>query len=365
MTGHGASRRAFLAGGAALAGGAVFLLGGGVAVAAVAAGGVAAGQVPAGGVPARRTAAAARSAPIPEIIDCDGWGARPNRDVIPVLARRPVRIIVHHTADANGRDLSRDAAIRVARGVQNFHMDRRGWIDSGQQFTISRGGFVLEGRRRSLEALRSGRRHVVGAHCTGQNEESVGIENEGTYGSATPPGAQLDRLRELCAAICGQYGIAPTEIQGHRDYRDTACPGNQLYGLLPQLRVDVARLAGVSLSLARATRPVWPLLREGDRGRSVLAAQHLLRGAGRGEVDPDGEFGPSMAGSVRRFQADRGCEEVNGLIGGETWPQLTRGVRVDRGDGASAVGSLLDGLLRPVDALLDALGWQELLGAVG
>lgn len=346
VAGHGASRRAFLTGGAVLAGGAVFLLGGGVAVAAV---------------PAVRPGPTAAKPALPEIIDCDAWGARPSNGPIPVLSRKPVRIIVHHTADPNGRDMSRDAAVRVARGVQNFHMDRRGWIDSGQQFTVSRGGFVLEGRRRSLEALRSGRRHVVGAHCTGQNEEAVGIENEGTYGTATPPGPQLDRLRQLCAAICGQYGIAPTEIQGHRDYRDTACPGNKLYGLLPQLRVDVAGLVGVPLTLTQARRPVWPLLRAGDRGKRVLAAQHLLRGAGRHEVPVSGRFDASMDESVRRFQVDRGCESVNGLIGGETWPLLTRGVRVDRGFGAGAVRSLRG----PVATPPDALGWQELLGAVG
>lgn len=350
MSGHGASRRAFLTGGAALAGATVFLLSGGVAAAAV--------PAPA---PARRV-----GPPLPEVIDCAGWGARPPNGTVEVLDRKPVRIIVHHTADPNGPDTSRDAAIRVARNIQNFHMDRRGWIDSGQQFTISRGGIVLEGRHRSLEALRGGRRHVVGAHCTGQNNDAVGIENEGTYGTAAPPGPQLDRLRELCAAICRQYGIRPTEIQGHRDYRDTACPGNKLYGMLPQLRVDVGKLLGVPLALAQARRPVWPLLCEGDRGRQVLAAQHLLRGMGRVEVEPDGEFGPAMTESVRRFQQDHACEEINGLVGGESWPLLTEGVRIDRGPGASAAGSLREGVSSlGADSELDARGWQLLLGARG
>lgn len=336
------SRRAFLIGGA---GGAMLLVGGGPAAAG--------------------TARRAPRPPIPAVIDCAGWGARPNRDVVPVVTRRPVRIIVHHTADPNGADASRDAATRIARGVQNFHMDVRGWIDSGQNFTISRGGFVLEGRHRSLEALRSGRFHIVGAHCTGQNDVAVGIENEGTYGRATPPRPQLDRLRELCAAICARYGINPAEIRGHREFRDTACPGNRLYGLLPQLRVDVGRLIGVPLAAAEATRPVWPLVRPGDQGPPVLAAQHLLRGAGHGDVDPDGRFGPTMETSVRRFQSDRHCEEVNGVIGGETWPLLTGHVSVDHGTGASAVAALRGGAAARLGPVRDELAWQRLLGAVG
>jgi len=339
MSRHGASRRTFLLGGA---GGAALLLGPG--------------------------AASARAGPaaLPDVIDCDGWGARPSSGVVPVLARRPAQIIVHHTADPNGGDHSRAAAERIARAIQDFHMDRRGWIDSGQHFTISRGGYVLEGRRHSLEALLSGRRHVVGAHCTGQNEVAVGIENEGTYGRVAPPEEQLTRLRALCAAICARYGIAATEIRGHRDYRDTACPGDRLYGLLPQLRVDVASLLGVRLAVGSAVHPTWPLLRLGDQGPSVLTAQHLLRAAGRAEVHPDGEFGPGMEQSVRGFQADRGTEEVNGLIGGETWPLLTRDVRVDGdGHGARAVRMLRSGTSPAVDAPPDAAEWQRMLGAVG
>jgi hypothetical protein len=331
MTAYGWSRREFLI--AAGRGTALLLLGGGLA-----------------------------PAPIPEMLDCDAWEARPPRSPIPTLARRPTRIIVHHTADPDGHDRSRAAAIRVARGVQDFHMDRRNWIDSGQQFTISRGGFVLEGRHRSLEALRSGRFHVVGAHCTGQNDIAVGIENEGTYDSVAPPRPQLDRLRELCAALCRHYRIPPAEIRGHREYRDTACPGNTFFGLLPQLRVDVGRIIGRPQARAESTRPVWPLLHEGDEGPRVLAAQYLLRAAGYDDVDVDvdGEFGPATDRAVRRFQADRHCEEVNGLIGGETWPLLTRDVPVGSGSGANAVRAL-----RSTEAVLDRLGWQRLLGARG
>ena len=123
-------------------------------------------------------------------------------------------------------------------------MDRRGWLDTGQHFTVSRGGFAMEGRHRSLEIVRAGRQQVEGAHCTGQNVVAVGIENEGTYTSVDPPPALWNRLRDLCAWICNRYGIAPTELYGHRDFKNTACPGDRLYALLPRLRTEVAGVLG-------------------------------------------------------------------------------------------------------------------------
>ena len=100
---------------------------------------------------------------------------------MPVWNQKPVKILVHHTATPNQADVSQGAAFALARSIQNFHMDRRGWLDTGQHFTVSRGGFAMEGRHRSLEIVRAGRQQVEGAHCTGQNIVAVGIENEGTY----------------------------------------------------------------------------------------------------------------------------------------------------------------------------------------
>lgn len=258
----------------------------------------------------------------PPIIGCGDWRARPNRYTVPIHDQRPVKILVHHTATPNVTDMSRRAAESLAHSIQNFHMDQRGWLDSGQHFTISRGGFVLEGRHRSLEMLRGGRRQAEGAHCTGQNVVAVGIENEGTYTSTGPTDKQWQRLREMCAYICRQYKIRPTELYGHRDYKDTACPGDVLYGMLPKLRKEVARLLGRRVEGEAVEKESWPLLRVADRGPEVLAAQHLLRAAGLTDVVADGRFDRRTADAVRDFQVAHHTEEVNGMIGGESWPLL-------------------------------------------
>jgi N-acetyl-anhydromuramyl-L-alanine amidase AmpD len=296
----------------------------------------------------------------PPIIDCDEWGARPNSAEVSIWDEQPIKIIVHHTATANTGDFSRASAERLARSIQNFHIDVRGWLDTGQHFTISRGGFVLEGRHHSLEALRSGQHHVEGAHCTGQNDVAVGIENEGTYGTVEPTAVLWDRLREMCAYICHQYEIPPTELFGHRDFKDTACPGDVLYGRLPQLRSEVAQLLGQRLPERAVQKASWPLLRIADRGRVVQAVQHLLRAAGQGDVAANGRFDRPTADAVREFQAAHRTEEVNGMIGGESWPLLVAEAPPDHPDFAAAVQAVGGGEMVRLSAL-DLDEWQQVL----
>ncbi|MEO6766665.1 MAG: peptidoglycan recognition family protein [Umezawaea sp.] len=189
-------------------------------------------------------AAPARAALLP-VRACADWGARPPSSPTTVIYRRPVRILVHHTATENVTDYSEAHAYAHARWIQNHHMDDNGWLDSGQHFTNSRGGFLMEGRHGSLAALRAGDRLVQGAHCPGQNDIAIGIENEGLYTAVEPRLEQWDSLVSFCAYTCEQYGIAPSQIDGHRDhYADTQCPGDKLYAMLPRLRQEVARVLG-------------------------------------------------------------------------------------------------------------------------
>jgi hypothetical protein len=303
----------------------------------------------------------------PPFIDCAGWGARTPSAPVPVLDQPPVKILVHHTATPNVADLSRGAAERLARGIQNFHMDQRGWIDSGQHLTISRGGFVLEGRHRTLEVLAGGRQQVEAAHCTGQNTVSIGIENEGTYIDTDPPPELWHRLRQTCAHLCARYGIVPTAIYGHRDFKDTACPGDRLYGLLPRLREEVGGMLGRRVEGAAARPASWPLLRPGDTGGQVLAAQLLLRAAGFTGVAPTGVVDATTDRAIRDLQIAHAAEEVNGLLGAESWPVLIGAV--ERAGGADVERAVrLLAAARRTEALAEPRtvpDWQRLLGTAG
>jgi peptidoglycan hydrolase-like protein with peptidoglycan-binding domain len=261
----------------------------------------------------------------PTVAGCTTWGAQAARGAIQVLQQRPTMVVVHHTASANSTDLSVSHAYALSRSIQQWHFDR-GWVDSGQQFTNSRGGHVTEGRHGSLSALQGGRTHVVGAHVSGQNSVALGIENEGTYTSVRPPQAQYDALVGLVAYMCQQYAIPTGSIYGHRDFNATECPGEMLYAMLPQLRTDVAaRLSGSQPPPAR----VWPTLRSGSTGEQVRTAQLLLNATGA-RLTADRAFGPATETATKQFQTARGLT-ADGVIGTRTWevlaPRLAAGAK--------------------------------------
>ncbi|MBW1598604.1 peptidoglycan recognition family protein [Streptomyces sp. JJ38] len=204
----------------------------------------AAGLTTAAGL-AHATAAAAAGGPSasalePDIDSTREWGANPPNGSITVLSKRPDKIIVHHTVSANTNDFSRAQAHAHARWVQYVHQDRNGWTDTGYHFVNSRGGWITEGRHQSLSTLQAGWGLVQGAHTYGQNNQAIGIANEGSYHEgATPPDAQWEVLVILCAHVCEQYGIPSHRIYGHQDFGDTLCPG-VLQDMLPRLREEVA-----------------------------------------------------------------------------------------------------------------------------
>ena len=181
----------------------------------------------------------------PTIHSTADWGARPPRGLTQ-LPNNPNKIVIHHTASSNSTGTTLQDAYDLAYQIQGWHMNPpNNWADSGQHFTISRGGHVLEGRHTSLRHLDDGSGMVQGAHAPGANTDGIGIENEGLYTSILPPDELWASMVEFCAYICSQYGIPATEIYGHRDFVATACPGDALYAKLGQLRDEVqAKLDG-------------------------------------------------------------------------------------------------------------------------
>jgi N-acetylmuramoyl-L-alanine amidase/Putative peptidoglycan binding domain len=285
----------------------------------------------------------------PTIADCNEWGARAPKAPIS-LTRRPNKIIIHHTAGPNNSDTSQGHAFSLARSIQNTHMDVRGWKDTGQHFTVSRGGYVTEGRHRSLEVLQRGQQHVIGAHCEGQNTQAVGIENEGTYMEVQPPTLLQRTLVDLCTYICTQYAISPQQIYGHRDFYNTACPGDMLYALLPQLRDQVAAQTGVPTSLRTPPPPPvqYAVLKVGSTGEAVGRVQRALR------IPDDGIFGNQTRRAVLRFQQDNHLRYLDGEVGPETAVALagtTGGAVLKVGSRGDAVARVQRALRIPDDGI--------------
>ncbi|HZX01509.1 peptidoglycan recognition family protein [Kribbella sp.] len=182
---------------------------------------------------------AAHAAPAPRCYTRTEWSARPPKSPTQVIAK-PDHIVIHHTASANVTDYSLAAAYKVQHWIQDLHMDTNGWIDIGNQLTISRGGFLMEGRSQSLSAINNGQ-NVLGAQTANNNSHTIGIEHEGIYVTENVTTALFDMSVLTCAWLCTKYGLDPhAAIVGHRDYNTTQCPGDVFYARLPELRDRVA-----------------------------------------------------------------------------------------------------------------------------
>ncbi|WP_204059126.1 peptidoglycan recognition protein family protein [Microbispora corallina] len=264
------TRRAFLSAASASAGGGLVVLACGAAEASAA--------VPLRGRPRR-----------PRVYNRTEWGAAPPKSKADVVGHAPDRLVVHHTATANTDDCDLDAAFRLSRSIQRYHMGHNGWEDIGEQFTVSRGGHIMEGRNRTLPALAAGGL-AVGAQAADHNDHTLGIETEGTYMTELPPAAQLGSLTALLAWLCACYRLDPEQaIVGHRDLNRTSCPGDRLYDYLPRLRDDVARRLGrrpTRLAEPEAPRLALPpapppeAIRPYEHGPAVGPRDRAARAAG-------------------------------------------------------------------------------------
>lgn len=181
--------------------------------------------------------AEAAAIPRPRIHSCKEWGAKAPRGSI-TMRSKPTTIVIHHTTN-KGKEVSLSSAYRSARSIQTSHFGR-GWVDTGQHFTVSRGGYILEGRHRTLEGLDK-RQFPQGAHTTTENATALGIEVDGLFTTSLPPAQQYEQVVRLATYLCRRYGIHPGAIHGHRDFESNICPGGALYKKLPNLRWQVQK----------------------------------------------------------------------------------------------------------------------------
>ncbi|WP_244944586.1 N-acetylmuramoyl-L-alanine amidase [Mitsuokella multacida] len=132
--------------------------------------------------------------------------------------RRTDAIIVHHVGNTNA-DVS-------AETIHQWHL-ANGWAGIGYHFVIRKDGSIEQGRPMD----------TVGAHCYGENDHTVGVNLVGNFEDYVPEDAQVASAKRLLAALCRNYGFAPSgsTIFGHRDFNATACPGQNLYDMLPDI----------------------------------------------------------------------------------------------------------------------------------
>jgi len=157
--------------------------------------------------------------------------------------------IVHHTASPT--DYTPADSAPYMRAIYYFHTHTNGWCDIGYNFVVDRFGTVFEGRYGGIT------RPVIGAHALGFNTGSTGVALLGTFTDTVPSSAMYGGLRALLAWKLSIHGVDPSAtisfnnktlstVSAHRDVNSTDCPGDMFYGMLPQLRRDLAGDLGSS-----------------------------------------------------------------------------------------------------------------------
>lgn len=261
-----------------------------------------------------------------KVISTKDWGAKTPRNKS--SRTNPKYVVIHHTASQNPPNHASQGteagAKKYARDIQNFHMDKNGWSDSGHNFLNTTAGILLEGRHGTLDAVKQGK-CVQSAHAARQGNrlaggnKSPGIENEGIFMTHKMGAKQWDSLVELCVALCKSCNISPANIRGHKDFSNTACPGDWLYTQLPKLRQEVAaKLGNNSGNLDNDDREgISRELSFGSNGLDVVRLQKRLAKKGFDPGDADGIFGDNTRGAVVNFQKSMKLLD-DGIVGVQT-----------------------------------------------
>lgn len=272
----------------------------------------------------RRLVGAAAAVVQPEVVARSGWGAdealrfdATGREVFPPAFYPTKKLIVHHTAGANG-DQNPAATIR---SIYYYHAVTQGWGDIGYNFLVDESGRIYEGRYSRVYAdgvSPSGDdingNGVTGAHTGGWNSGTAGIALLGTLTDRDATPAARGALTSFLAWESQKNGLDPTatstfvnpvsgaskttaNIAGHRDYAATECPGGVFYSTLPALRAAVAdRITGTTTPpppAADTTPPTAP------SGVSATAGTRAVTVSWSASTDNVGVTGYTVARSTK------------------------------------------------------------------
>lgn len=164
------------------------------------------------------------------------WGA--HAPVLPMTARVPDRITIHHTGEPQNFRLTIEQKMR---GLQAFSQrddslssgkKKPAWADVPYHYYVAVDGSVAEGREWKY----------VGDTNTEYNPSGhLLVVVEGDFGRDTLTTAQRRTLNVIIPALAHHFHITGSRLAGHRDFARTACPGRNLYADLPRLRALIDR----------------------------------------------------------------------------------------------------------------------------
>ena len=186
----------------------------------------------------------------PHLIPRSEWNASPFVGTpVPLAQPSYTRMTFHHAAGFSA--FSYEEGKAQVKAIQDFHQNVRGWSDIGYQFVFDQQGRLYQGRPflDNRVNLNSAPVLAQGAHVGGANTGNIGVSLLGCYHPpesancvdvASP--ALIDSVVTLYAYLSEQYRVDAANLLGHRDQSATACPGDNNYVLLPEIRNRIREL---------------------------------------------------------------------------------------------------------------------------
>ncbi|WP_421763602.1 N-acetylmuramoyl-L-alanine amidase [Ekhidna sp.] len=150
--------------------------------------------------------------------------------------------VVHHAAGSN----TNTNYTQVVRDIYLYHTEVNGWSDIGYNYLIAQDGTLFAGR----DPGSGSQDNVRGAHFCGSNTGTLGVCLLGNYETANPTSASINTLTTFLTYQLLSQGRNPFDtynhplgnletVIGHRDGCSTLCPGENVYSLLNEIRLEV------------------------------------------------------------------------------------------------------------------------------
>ena len=298
---------------------------------------------------------------MPKVVSRAQWGAGASSN--PTYTEPVTAATVHHTAGSN--NYTEAQAPGIVRGIWTYHARNLGWGDIGYNALVDKYGNIYEGRAGGLD------RAVQGAHVGGFNTNTWGVSMLGNYETATPTTASVNAMGEIIgwkAAVAGfdpmgsNYHYADFNFRGsrysagqgamfpninaHRDFHYNACPGQNLYNRMGDIR-RVANNKYKSLG--------------GSRGPSGIVDS--LLGGGNTGTDPNNPDVEATDTTVGDLSSALGSSESNTQTETVVNEDGTTTTVVRPAEGTQTSGLSLSGLASG-DAVAIAAAAGTLLGLV-
>lgn len=187
------------------------------------------------GVVALVNTAHAQSKPAqPGMISRSDWGA--GKPVGEAKTHKIEFITIHHTGTNQRVDILTGTKMR---NLQRFSQredklasgkTKPAWFDIPYHYYIAVNGEIAEGRELKFVGDTNTEYDPTG-HAL--------VVVEGSFDKQQPTPAQIESLKQVVAWLAAKYRVPAANIRGHYDYAKTACPGENLKKLFPEIKTGI------------------------------------------------------------------------------------------------------------------------------